>query len=126
MPGHKIKIIWPAGSLTATLADTPTARAVLGALPCESSASTWGDEVYFSLPVHAELEPDARQVVDPGTVCFWVQGSALALPYGPTPVSRGDECRLVTKVNLLGKIDGDPAVLGSVADGDTIRVEAAT
>ena len=125
MPSRTIKITWPAGSLTATLADTPTARAVLAALPCESSANTWGEEVYFSLPVTVKLEPDAQQVVDPGTVCFWVQGGALALPYGLTPVSRGHECRLVTRVNMLGKIDGDPTLLSTVADGDTIRVEAA-
>ena len=101
------------------------ARQVLAALPCESSASTWGDEVYFSLPVKAKLEPDARQVVDPGAVCFWVQGSSLALPFGPTPVSRGSECRLVTDVNVLGSIEGDPRRLASVRDGDQIKVEVA-
>jgi hypothetical protein len=121
----KIRISWPKGALSARLEDTPSARALLAALPCESRASTWGEEVYFSLPVKAELEADARQVVDPGTVCFWVQGSALALPYGPTPVSRGDECRLVTAVNVLGKVEGDARALASVRDGDRIEVEAA-
>jgi len=96
---------------------------VLAVLPCKASAKTWGDEVYFSLPVAAQLEPDAEQVVDPGSVCFWVDGSALALPFGPTPVSKGSECRLVTKCNLLGKIAGDPGKLKSVRDGDEIRVE---
>jgi len=97
---------------------------VLAALPCETSANTWGEEVYFSLPVAAQLEPDAQQVVDPGSVCFWVDGAALALPFGPTPVSKGRECRLVTKCNVLGKIAGDPGKLKSVRDGDAIRVEA--
>lgn len=83
-----------------------------------------GDEVYFSLPVTVQLEPDAKQVVSPGSVCFWVDGSALALPFGPTPISKGSECRLVTKCNLLGKIAGDPGMLRSVRDGDEIRVEA--
>jgi len=122
---NRIRISWPGGALTASLQDTPTARQVLAALPCESSASTWGDEVYFSLPVKAKLEPDARQVVDPGAVCFWVQGSSLALPFGPTPVSRGSECRLVTDVNVLGNIEGDPRRLASVRDGDQIKVEVA-
>jgi hypothetical protein len=121
----KIRISWPKGALTASLEDTPTARALLGALPCESRASTWGEEVYFSLPVKAKLEADARQVVEPGTVCFWVQGSSIALPYGPTPVSQGDECRLVTAVNVLGKIEGDARALASVRDGDRIELEAA-
>lgn len=121
----RIRIVWPQGELVASLDDTPTARALLQALPAESSASTWGEEVYFSLPVKVRLEADACEVVDPGTVCFWVQGSSLALPYGPTPVSRRSECRLVTKVNVLGRIEGDPRSLSSVGDGDTIRVEVA-
>jgi hypothetical protein len=90
----KIRIKWPRGELTATLAGTPTAHAVLAALPARARASTWGDEVYFSLAAGVELEPDAREVVDPGTVCYWVQGASLALPFGPTPVSRAGECRL--------------------------------
>lgn len=109
--------------MTADLRDTPTVRQLLAALPCEAAANIWGEEVYFELPVRAASEPDAQQVVDAGTVCFWVQGSALALPYGPTPVSKGDECRLVTKCNVLGKIEGDPRQLKKVKDGATIRVE---
>ena len=120
---ERIAISWPRGRLEAVLEDTPTAREVLAALPCQSSASTWGEEVYFSLPIKAKLEADARQVVDPGTVCFWVQGNSLALPYGPTPVSQGDECRLVTKVNVLGSIEGDPRRLKNVRDGDAVKVE---
>lgn len=86
-------------------------------------ASTWGEEVYFELPVKAALEADAEQVVAAGTVCFWVQGSSLALPFGPTPASRGDECRLVTRCNVLGTIEGDPRKLKQVKQGDAIRVE---
>lgn len=120
----KIRIKWPRGALIAVLDDTPTARAVRDALPCGASANTWGDEVYFSVPAVASLEADAREVVEPGTVCFWVQGQSLALPFGPTPVSRGNECRLVTKVNVLGRIEGDPLRLAQIRDGDAILVEA--
>ena len=120
----KIRIKWPRGELTATLADTATAKAVLAALPAKSRANTWGEEVYFTLAATVKLEADAREVVDPGTVCFWVQGSSLALPYGPTPVSRGSECRLVTRVNVLGKLDGDPRTLATVRDGDAVEVAA--
>jgi uncharacterized protein len=119
----RIRIKWSSGELLARLDDTPTAQAVTAALPCESSANTWGEEVYFDMPVRVELEPDARQVVDPGAVCFWVQGSSLALPFGPTPVSQGNECRLVSEVNVLGMIEGDPKELGKVRGGETIRVE---
>lgn len=72
-----------------------------------------------------KLEPDALEVVNPGTVRFWVQGSSLALPYGPTSVSRGDGCRLVTHVNVLGKREGDPRKLATVRDADPIEVTLA-
>lgn len=118
----RIRIRWPKGELTAQLADTPTAKAVAAALPAKSRANTWGEEVYFTLAADVQLERDAREVVDPGTVCFWVQGGSLALPYGRTPVSRGNECRLVTKVNVLGRIEGDARKLATVRDGDAIEV----
>jgi len=119
----RIRITWHGGEVTAHLLDTPTARALLAVLPVDAGVNTWGDEVYFELPVKAALESDARQVVDPGTVCFWVEGSSLALPFGPTPVSKGDECRLVTRCNVLGKIEGDPRRLQKVKQGAKIRVE---
>ncbi|MET8820890.1 cyclophilin-like fold protein [Streptomyces rochei] len=118
-----IRISWPAGHLTAALDDTPTAQALLKALPLTASAHTWGEEVYFDTGVSVPRETDARQVVDPGTVAFWTDGDALALPYGPTPLSRGDECRLASPCNVLGRLDGDPRLLATVRDGDPIRVE---
>jgi hypothetical protein len=121
----RIRISWQTGEVIADLRDTATSRQVLAVLPCESTANTWGEEVYFNLPLKAKLEPDARQVVDPGTVCYWTEGSSLALPYGPTPVSKGDECRLVTKCNVLGQVEGDPRGLKTVRDGESIRVELA-
>ena len=119
----RVRIAWLGGEVNANLRDTPTAKQLLVVLPCEASASTWGDEVYFGVPAKAVLESDAQQVVEPGTVCFWVQGSSLALPFGPTPVSKGDECRLVTRCNVLGKIEGDPRRLKKVKQGVRIRVE---
>ncbi|MBI3045582.1 MAG: hypothetical protein HYY78_22475 [Betaproteobacteria bacterium] len=119
----RIRVAWKGGEVIADLRETPTVKQLVAALPCEASANTWGDEVYFEIPVKAALEPDALQVIEPGTVCFWVQGSALALPYGPTPASKGDECRLVTRCNVLGKIEGDPRQLAKVRQGARIRVE---
>lgn len=121
----RIRIKWPKGEVTATLEDTPTAKQLIASLPARSRANTWGEEVYFSLPVSVKKEKNAVEVVPPGTVCFWVEGSSLALPYGPTPVSKGDECRLVTSVNVLGKLEGDPRVLSGVRDGDSIEVSLA-
>jgi len=121
----RIRIGFPRGEIFAELRDTPTAQALIDALPINSTASTWGEEVYFTTPVAVELESTARDVVDPGTVCFWVQGNALALPYGPTPASRADECRLVAKVNILGQVEGDPRELKHIRDGDGIEVSLA-
>ncbi len=118
----RIKMSWPKGAVEATLEDTPTARALVAALPVKAKAQTWGEEVYFEVPVKATLESGAKQVVSPGTVCLWVEGSSLALPWGRTPVSEGDESRLVTRCNILGRIDGDPRQLASVRSGDAITV----
>ena len=121
----KIKISVKGIELTAELRDTPTTRALAQVLPCTSQANTWGDEVYFAVPVSVPKEPDAEQVVEPGTVGFWVEGQSLALPFGPTPISKKDECRLAARVNILGKLDGDPKRLKAVRAGDAIRVEPA-
>ncbi|MGW2170933.1 cyclophilin-like fold protein [Streptomyces sp. NPDC005047] len=119
----QIRISWPAGHLTATLDDTPTTQALLKALPLTASAHTWGEEVYFDTGVSVSRETDAREVVEPGTVAFWTDGDALALPYGPTPISRGDECRLASPCNVMGRLDGDPRLLATVRNGDPVRVE---
>ncbi|MFF2044474.1 cyclophilin-like fold protein [Kitasatospora sp. NPDC058170] len=119
----RIRILWPAGQATATLDPTPTADALWAALPISSSASTWGEEVYFETPVSVPREDGAQQVVEPGTVAFWTDGDSLALPYGPTPVSRDGECRLASPCNVLGALDGDAGVLRTVRPGDPIRVE---
>ncbi|MFI6374012.1 cyclophilin-like fold protein [Streptomyces sp. NPDC050546] len=119
----QIRISWPAGHLTATLDDTQTTQALTQALPLVSTARTWGEEVYFDTGVSVSRETGARQVVEPGTVAFWTDGDALALPYGPTPISQGEECRLASPCNVLGRIDGDPGLLATVRGGDPVRVE---
>jgi len=106
------------------LADTPTAQAILAAAPFESSAQTWGEEVYFSTPVSAKLEPGAQQVVEPGTVCFWTQGDALALPWGRTPISTDHRPKLANPCNVLGTL-ADFASLRKIKPGDKVRVEKA-
>lgn len=119
----RVRIAWRGGEVTANLRETPSTKQLVAALPCDSRARTWGEEVYFGLPIQVSLEPDALQVVEPGTVCFWVEGGSLALPFGRTPASRGDESRLVTRCNVLGKIEGDARQLAKVKAGAAIRVE---
>ena len=120
--GIKISIQWPTGEVSASLKKTATTEALLAVLPVESVAQTWGDEVYFSVPIQTSLEVDAEQVVAAGTVGYWTEGQSLAIPFGPTPISVAGECRLAAAVNLLGQVDGDPRVLASMQPGDPVRV----
>ena len=111
--------------LTVELLDTPTAKAILDAAPFESRAQTWGEEVYFTTPVSAELEPNAKQIVEPGTVCFWTKGDALALPYGRTPISSDERPKLASRCNVVGNLVGDPKILSRVKAGEKITVSKA-
>jgi hypothetical protein len=111
-------------SVEVDLRDTPTARALLDKAPFESTASTWGDEVYFATPVSARLEADAQQVVDPGTACFWTQGDSIALPFGRTPISTDERPKLANPCNVIGSL-ADFRVLKKIKGGDRVRVEKA-
>ena len=121
-----IKMILDNLEIRAELLDTPTADAIWSALPFESKAQIWGEEVYFTAPVVTQLEQDAKDVVEPGELAFWVQGSAIAIGFGPTPVSCGDEIRLVEPTNIWGKALDDVKQLGRIQAGAPIRVEANT
>jgi hypothetical protein len=108
--------------VVAELNDSVTAEKLWAALPMEAAASTWGDEIYFQVPLGAE-EEDAREVVDMGAVAYWPPGSALCLFFGPTPASRGDEIRPASAVNVVGKVVGDPTVMRRVRPGERVVVE---
>lgn len=123
---RKLRMTFGRITLHAELFDTPTARALYEAAPFESRATTWGDEIYFRTPVHLDdREPDARDVVEPGELAFWLEGDAIAIGYGPTPMSEADEIRLATPANVWGRALEDVRRLGEVEAGALIRVEVA-
>ncbi len=125
MDSRRIAITAGTVEVTAELVDTPTADAVWEALPFDAAASTWGDEIYFGIPVTAEQEPGSSAVVEMGAVAYWPPGSALCLFFGRTPASRGNEIRAASAVSVIGSIDGDATVLKRVPDGERITVDRA-
>lgn len=108
--------------VTAVLNDSDTADELWASLPITARAQTWGDEIYFSIPVSVEEAVDSQETVEMGAVAFWPPGSALCLFWGPTPMSAPGEIRPASAVNVMGLIDGDPTVLGGVADGTEVVV----
>ena len=108
--------------LEAELLDTPTAQAIAAALPMTSSALTWGEEVYFDVPVNVAREKDARAVITPGEIAYWPQGPAIAIGFGRTPISQGNETRLASPCNVFAKALGSVKVLGKIKTGTKVEV----
>ncbi len=109
-------------TLEAELLDTPTAKAILAALPVTSSALTWGEEVYFDIPVQVAREKAARAIVTPGEIAYWPDGPAIAIGFGRTPISQGDETRLASPCNVFARALGDVKALGAVKAGTKVKV----
>ena len=108
--------------VTAVLNDSDTADELWAALPITARAQTWGDEIYISIPVSVEEAADSQETVEMGAVAYWPPGSALCLFWGPTPMSAPGEIRPASAVIVMGLSDGDPTVLGGVADGTEVVV----
>jgi len=117
-----IRITAGAVSAEARLNESKTAAAIWDALPIEAKGQTWGDEIYFDIGLSAPAEK-AREVVDVGDLAYWPPGQAFCIFFGPTPASRGDECRAASAVNVVGKIVGDARVFTKVRSGSRVTIE---
>ena len=121
------KIIIEVGNLAipAELKDTPTAQEIMQILPIEGSANVWGEEIYFDIPLQVGLEPDAREEVVVGDLGYWPAGPAVCIFFGPTPVSRGEQPRAYSPVNVFGHVAGDARQFKSIASGAKISITIA-
>ncbi len=106
----------------AELNDSPTAQAIWEALPIEGRANTWGDEIYFEIPVEHSSAEDARADVKVGELGYWPPGSAFCIFFGATPASRGAGPRAASPVNPLGHVLGDAKIFGAVQDGEKVTL----
>jgi len=120
----KIKIIFPQLELEAELNQSPCARKIFQALPLESRVQRWGEEIYFEIPVSAELESDARAEVEVGELGYWCAGQAFCIFFGPTPASKGKEPRAYEPVNIIGELSKVPKeALKQIPSGEKVRIE---
>jgi hypothetical protein len=120
----QIRIMAGRVQVEAELNDSPTAKAIADALAIKAKARRWGGEIYFSIPVMAELEEDAREVLQPGELGYWPTGNAFCIFFGSTPASQGDEIRAASAVNIIGRVKGDLSQLWDVPDGADVLIEA--
>lgn len=120
--GNKIKITAGSVSMEAELNDSSTAHMIWNALPIEKHGSTWGDEIYFSIPVRAQ-EENAQEVVEKGDIAYWPPGTAFCIFFGLTPASSDGEIRPASPVNVVGKLLGDPTEFKNVSHGEKVTIE---
>jgi hypothetical protein len=119
------KMVVKAGTVqvAAQLNDSATAEAIWRALPIAGSANTWGEEIYFRIPVVCDLEPGARDVLDLGELGYWPPGRAFCIFFGETPISAPGEIRAASAVTVVGRVVGDPKRFLEVKDGQMVRLE---
>lgn len=119
------KILITCGRVTfkADLFDTATVQMMVNEMPLTGNVNFWGDEIYFPVPFTAELEEDAQEEVEVGTIAYWPPSKAFCIFFGPTPVSTSSKPKGYSAVNICGKIHGDMAILRSIIPGEQIKVD---
>ena len=118
-----IKIFVEKHEVVISLRNTKTAGAVWDACPFKSRVALWGKEIYFDTAIDVEKEKDAKQIIKKGEIVFWVEGQSIAIGFGPTPISVGEEIKLVTTANIFGDSSYELSKLSDVDAGALVRVE---
>lgn len=109
-------------ALELELLDTTTADLIWRIMPIYSIVETWGDSIHFECPVRAGRERTARLNVSPGDVCYWSEDDRVMLGWGPTPISRPNEIRLMRPCNIWARAVGDPSILDIVTPGEKVSL----
>ncbi len=120
---RRINIIAGDVSAVAVLSSGKTSDAIWDLLPIENTVNTWGDEIYFKIPVTSTLDETAKEVVEKGDLGYWPTGKAFCIFFGPTPASQGDEIRPASAVNIVGRVEGNADVFKGVRDGENITLQ---
>lgn len=119
----KIKIIIGDLSMEGDLNDSSTAQMVAKALPIKAGFNTWGEEIYFTIPVDAELDDTAREEVEMGDLGYWPSGNAFCIFFGQTPMSEPGKIIPASAVNIIGKVIGDATRFKEVMQENEVILE---
>ena len=119
----KIILKFKEKELILNLRDTPTAELIYDALPFSSTVKKWGEEIYFETPLNIELEDNAKSVVEFGEIAFWNNGSAIAIGYGKTPVSKRNEIRLISPCNIWADSNFDKSYIAQIRENEIVEIE---
>lgn len=119
----KIKITVGNVSMEAELFDTPTSKKILDVLPLETTFNTWGEEIYFEIPVTAELDDTAKDVVEIGDLGYWPTGKAFCIFFGQTPISEPGKIKPASAVNIIGRVLGNATEFKKVMGEQLVKLE---
>ena len=121
---HNINLKFSSYTINIKLRSTKTANAIKNILPFKSIVKTWGEEIYFEIPIEEslDLENDAKDIINIGEIAYWIEGKCIAIGYGKTPVSKGNEIKLAARTNIWGDALLNIKKLNKIKDGDEIVV----
>ena len=120
---NKIKIKFLNNFIIVELNNSDTAKKIYASCPIKSTTNTWGNEIYFETTIKVKKDKTAKDIINLGEIAYWVEGSSIVIGFGPTPISKADEIRLVTKANIIGKTKSNLSSLGMVNSGEIVIVE---